>query len=329
MAPPSETTIPLRATSNALQRDGSKYKTAVLAFGQAEAPVFPAVLPSFPSGLLVSISTINPGIRNGYSRQASVQVERAIGNALSAAARYSYLRGRAIIMQRNLNVPTLAAVQAAALGVPNLGRPNPLFGNITQYDALGDSWFNGLTLSLTSRPVRWGSARVSYTLSRALDDSGNAFFSTPQDNFNILGDKGPSDNDQRHRLVISGTFEPRLGGIQVGYMFAAATGVPFNPVTGNDRNNDTTVNDRPEAVGRNSARQPSTSSFYLRVSRVFPIKGTHHAEVMVEAFNLFNHVNVVNVNNTFGTGPIPLPTFGQPVAAADARQVQLGVRWTF
>lgn len=321
--------IPLRAMSNALQRDGSKYKTAVLAFGQTGAPVFPAVLPSFPSGLLVSISTINAGIRSGYSRQASAQVEQAIGNTLSVSAGYSYLRGRAIIMLRNVNVPTLPAAQAAALGVPNLGRPNPLFGNITQYDALGDSWFNGFTLSMTSRPAGWGSARVSYTLSRALDDSGNAFFSTPQDNFNILGDKGPSDNDQRHRLVVSGTFEPRIGGVQVGYMFASATGVPFNPVTGNDRNNDTTVNDRPEGVGRNSARQPSTSSFDLRVSRVFPIKGTQHVEVMVEAFNLFNHVNVVNVNNTFGTGPTPLPTFGQPVAAADGRQLQLGVRWSF
>lgn len=105
--------IPLRATSNALQRDGSKYKTAVLAFGQTGAPVFPAVLPAFPSGLFVSVSTINPAIRSGYSRQASVQVEQAIGNTLSASAGYSYLRGRAIIMQRNVNVPTLTAAQAA------------------------------------------------------------------------------------------------------------------------------------------------------------------------------------------------------------------------
>ena len=45
--------------------------------------------------------------------------------------------------------------------------------------------------------------------------------------------------------------------------------LPFNPVTGNDRNNDTTVNDRPAGVGRNSARQPATSSLDLRVSRSF------------------------------------------------------------
>ena len=33
--------MPLRALSNALQRDGSKYRTAVLSFGQAGAPRFP------------------------------------------------------------------------------------------------------------------------------------------------------------------------------------------------------------------------------------------------------------------------------------------------
>ena len=28
----------------------------------------------------------------------------------------------------------------------------------------------------------------------------------PQDSFDIAAEKGPSDNDQRHRLVVSGTF---------------------------------------------------------------------------------------------------------------------------
>lgn len=175
-------------------------------------------------------------------------------------------------------------------------------------------------------------------LSKSEDTSGNAFFSSPQDNFNVAGEKGPSDNDQRHRLVVSGTVgsEPNrtavsraLAGIQIGYVFAYATGVPFNPVTGNDRNNDTTVNDRPVGVGRNSARQPATSSFDLRVSRSFVLGGRWRLEAMVEAFNLLNHVNILNVNNTFGTGPTPNVTYGQPTVAGDPRQLQLGVRWSF
>jgi hypothetical protein len=207
----------------------------------------------------VSTTSINPRIQDGHSEQASIEVERALGGGVSASVGYSHLRGHGIIMSRNVNVPTLTVAEAASRGVPNLGRPDPRYGNINQYDSLGDTWFKGLTVSLAARSAPWGRARLSYTLSEALDDAGNAFFQTPQDNFNILGDKGPSDNDQRQRLIISGTVgdgtsaavRRALAGVQVGYVFARATGVPFNVVTGGDRNNDTTVNDRPEGVGRN------------------------------------------------------------------------------
>jgi hypothetical protein len=100
-------------------------------------------------------------------------------------------------------------------------------------------------------------------------------------------------------------------------------------VTGNDRNSDTTVNDRPEGAGRNSARQPATSSFDVRVSRAFAFHGRQRIEAMAEAFNLLNHANVINVNNTFGTGTAPNPTFGQPTVFGDPRQIQFGVRWSF
>ena len=50
---------------------------------------------------------------------------------------------------------------------------------------------------------------------------------------------------------------------------------------------------------------------------------------MLEAFNLFNHANVVNVNNTIGNGATPSPTFRQVTAVGDMRQMQLGVRWSF
>ena len=77
--------IPLRATSNAIQRDGTNYQTAVLSFGQAGAPAWPAVLPAFPAGVLVSISNINPDVQNQYNQQAAVQVER--GDRLDCSRR--------------------------------------------------------------------------------------------------------------------------------------------------------------------------------------------------------------------------------------------------
>jgi hypothetical protein len=308
--------IPLRATSNALQRDGINYKVAVLSFGQGSAPVFPAVLPTFPSNLLTAITSIDSDIQNGRSEQFALQVERAIGRWMSGTAGYTYLRGREIVMSRNINVPVAGV------------RPNPNFGNISQYQSIGDSWFDGLTLSLGTRGAAWGNARVSYTLAEALDTAGNAFFQTPQDNNDIAAEKGPSDNELRHRLMVSGTARAPYG-FQLGYVFAYATGAPFNVLAGSDLNGDTNNNDRPPGVGRNSARLASSSTLDLRVSRLFTVGGRHRVELMIEGFNVLNHVNILNVNNTYGTGVAPLPAFGQPTLAGDARQIQVGARWSF
>jgi Carboxypeptidase regulatory-like domain len=337
--------IPLRATSNAIQRDGTKYKTAVLSFGQAGAPAWPAVLSSFPPGVLVSITTINPDVESQRSTQIGAEIERAIGRMLTARIGYSRLRGTNILMSHNVNVPTLTAAQAAALGVPNLGRPNPNVGNISQYDSIGDSWLNAMAASIEARRAPWGALRVSYTLAKAEDDAGNAFFQTPQTQNDPLADKGPSDNDQRHRLVVSGTIgdgssarvRRALAGFQIGWVYAFSSRLPFNVVTGGDDNNDTTVNDRPRGVGRNSARLPcfddlfsscGTTTLDVRLSRDLAFGG-QRVELMVEGFNLFNRANVVNVNNTFGAGVTPLPAFRQVTAVGDMRQFQLGVRWIF
>ena len=310
------------------------------------------MLPAFPAGVLVSISNINPDVRNQYNEQAALQVERAIGSWLSAQAGYSYVRGHGILMSHNVNVPTLTAAQAAALGIANLGRPNPAYGNISQYDALGDAWFKGLTLSLETRHAAWGGVRVSYTLSKSEDDAGNAFFQTPQVQDDILADKGPSDNDQRHRLVVSGSLGTPSGsrtsgssridrvlfGMQVGWVYSYGTALPFNIVTGADNNNDTTVNDRPAGVGRNSGRMPcfanlaeacGTATLDMRVSRTFALPAAGRLDVMLEGFNLFNRANVVNVNNTIGNNPTPSAAFRQVTAVGDMRQLQLGVRWNF
>jgi hypothetical protein len=332
--------IPLRATSNALQRDGIKYRVAVLSFAQVGAPVFPNILPEFPSNLLTSITTIDPKIENSYSRQASLQIERELGAGTSLSVSYLHLRGLHIIMSRNVNVPTLSASEAALSNVPNLGRPDSRYANVSRFESAGNSYYNGLTVSLNRRLPRWSSVRFSYTYSKAIDDSGNFFFSTPQNNFDVRDDRGLSDNDQRHRLTISGTLESpegkdayRIGrltrGFRLSYIFTYASPLPFNIQTGTDRNNDTAVNDRPAGVGRNTGRGFNFASLDLRLSRKLLIKERLQLEAIVEAFNVLNRANLQLPNNIFGTGQTPPAAFRQPTAAADPRQLQLGLRLSF
>jgi hypothetical protein len=330
--------IPLRATSNALQRDGSKYRVAVLTFGQEGAPAFPQVLPAFPASLLVSITTIDPNIRSAYSQQANLQVERELSGAMSLSAGYLHVRGEHLILSRNVNVPRFPA----AAGVSNLGRPDGRYGNVSRFESSGDSYYDGLLVSFRRRFSRRAQARVSYTLSKAIDDVGGAFFFTPQDNFNLRDERGLADNDQRHRLAVSGSFEApeagggadawrrALSGFELSYIMQYGSRLPFNVVTGTDRNNDTNVNDRPAGVGRNTGRGFDFAALDLRLSRRVSLGEHRNLEVMVEGFNVLNRANLQLPNNTLNpANPATLATFGRATAADGARQIQFGLRLNF
>lgn len=330
--------VPLRATSNALQRDGSKYIVVQLSPTQAGAPLFPNVLAEQPSVLLTkpNVTRIDPEIENSYSEQANLQVERQLFGQGSLSLGYVHLRGLHLILSRNINVPRFPA----SAGVANLGRPDSSLGNVSRYESSGDSYYNALVMAYNQRLRQWASMRVSYTFSKAIDDTGNFFFSSPQDNFNLRDDRGLSDNDQRHRLTISGSFEAQasshgsrfrslLEGFQLSYIFTYASPLPFNVLTGNDRNFDTNFNDRPAGVGRNTGRGFNFATLDLRLSRKFRFTEHTQLEAIAEGFNVLNRANYQLPNNTFGTGLVPLSTFGRPTAAGDPRQIQFGLRLSF
>jgi hypothetical protein len=181
---------------------------------------------------------------------------------------------------------------------------------------------------------------VSYTLSKTIDDAGNFFFSSVQNNFNIRDDRGLSDNDQRHRLVVSGSLEaPQQGntkgfarvlrGFQFGYIFTYGSQLPFNVLLGTDRNFDTNSNDRPVGVGRNTGRGFDFASLDLRVSRRIRLTERVDLQLLAEGFNVLNRSNFGVPNNTRGSGVTPLATFGRPTQAFDPRQFQFGVRLSF
>jgi len=330
--------IPLRATSNALQRDGTKYLVVQLAPTQAGAPVFPNVLAVQPSTLPTkpNITRIDPNIEVSYSEQANLQIERELPGDVLISVGYIHLRGLHLVLSRNVNVPTVPA----SAGVPNLGRPDPNWGNISRFESGGDSYYDGMVVSLNKRAASWASVRVSYTLSKTIDDAGNFFFSTVQNNFNVRDDRGLSDNDQRHRLVLSGSFDApqraggsgarkALRGFQLSYIFTYASRLPFNVLLGSDRNFDSNNNDRPVGVGRNTGRGFDFNSFDLRLARHFRLTEHVGLDVLAEGFNLFNRSNFGVPNNTFGSGVTPLATFAQPTAAFDPRQFQFGLKLTF
>jgi hypothetical protein len=313
--------------ANALQRNGVTYRVVQVGPTAQGAPTFPGIFSELPAGVLTNITTIDPGIQSSSSDQAALQYEQQLGRSTSASVSYEHLRGNNIIMSRNINVPTTTDPT-----VPNLGRPDPRFANNSQYQSIGDSWYDGLTLALNQRRGSWGSFRLSYTWSKGFDTSGNFFFSQPQDANDVAAERGLSDNDQRHRLAVSGTlatssmasddlFHRLAKGWLLSYVFTYTSALPFNIQLPNDRNGDTNFNDRPVGVGRNAGEGFDYQSLDLRLSRTFSLRGGFSFETIVDVFNVLDRANYQVPNNILTS-----PTFGKPTVANDPRQFQLGLR---
>jgi hypothetical protein len=310
--------VPLRALANALLSQSGQISVG-LSPTQTGAPAFPNILAAVPAGVLVNYTSMNRHIQNAYSEEGSFEIERQIGAHTTLSASYQHLRGLHLIMSINQNVPTCAAV-----GSNNGCRPNPAFANNSQYSSLADSRYDGLHISFVQRPTRWGSYRVSYTWSKALDNVGEFFFSGPLDNFNIWRDYGRSDDDQRHRLVVDGVLHTRIA--QLSGTLSYYSALPLNIVTGQTTIQGTAA--RPivngDYIGRNTGTAFDCLSLNLRLSRTFRVADRLRLEALAESFNALNHLNGVTRNATFGS-----PSFAQTTSVADPRSMQLALRLSF
>jgi len=340
--------VPLRALANALLSAGNTTDLSQLqqigvslSPAQATAPVFPAILGGIvPSVTLVNLTTMDRNLENAYTKQASAEIEQQIGERSTISVAYQYARGEHLILSINQNVPS-----CVASGTNNGCRPIPAYGNNSQYSSAAESAYHGLHVSFVQRPAAWGNYRVSYTLSKAMNNVGENFFSSPIDPFDLSKDWGRSDDDQRHRLVLSGSVNSSMGpartawerlshGFQVSSMLQAYSALPLNITSGL-----TTVQGtagRPIVngafIGRNVGTGADFFSLSLRVSRAFVVGKGVRLEGQLEAFNLTNRVNVVTLNNNFGAGAYPSSpsaTFGQVTAVGEPRSLQFGVRVRF
>ena len=298
----------------------------------------------------MNFTTMDSHMQNAYSEQASLQVEQRIGESGTLGISYQHVRGVHLIISVNQNTPTCVAT-----GTNNGCRPNASYGNNKQYSAAADSYYDGLSVSYVQRPVRWGSYRVSYTWSKAIDNVSEFFFSAPINNFNLAEDRSRSDDDQRHRMVFDGTIHTSMdtahdawSRIRNGFLLSGTlqyySALPFNITTGSNSIQGTAL--RPcvsgvvsctqvlpgTVIGRNAGVGFDSFTMNVRLSRTFRLGERFRLEGIAEAFNALNHRNDLIPNGTFGSGVYPLapaPGFGNATAVADPRQVQLAMRLTF
>jgi hypothetical protein len=294
---------------------------------------------------------------NPRSQVTSIGAEREILHGLFAGADYVHQHWTNLDRTVDLNAPTpfdrTAVGQTRAVAAANTTRPIvPMNGGVRTVNVLmnlGRADYDGLQTQVTYRRNSKIYAAVSYTVSKATNTTepdGNGI--APSDsNIARLGDEehGPSVLDQRHRAVITFTYN-------LPYDFTAGTATllasarPFNATTGIDNNGDGANNDRPVVDGRVLSKSAFRGTGTQDVS-VFLEKQIRPAGqtflLRVEGFNLFNHGNLLGrAQTTYGDTTAINPTFGQLVAVGSAanalpslanidppRMLQFQVRYTF
>jgi hypothetical protein len=223
------------------------------------------------------------------------------------------------------------------------GRTDPTFNQINAYTNEGRSEYKAVVLSVNGTLKGGHVITGSFTIASKKninDDFSPALTDYPNDPSDIEAEYGRSRSDERYRFVASGVF--RLpANFTVAPIFDYGSGQPWNRRLGYDYNGDGKNSDRPASVGKFTEDGPNFASVNLRVTYALPLGTRVKADLVAEAFNLFNRVNYdVNAlqNGEYLSGPtlanpaLPFvvnPRFKEYTATLPAFEAQLGVRLTF
>ena len=355
----------LAAANRALAKNGLQGFEQV-AYGQTATEIFQSQLGGsslapIPS-IQPSIFVADPKLQTSRSAIASGGVERLLTRNVTASATILFSRGIRLSRTRNVNLPPpvpLTLNNSPSLGITNpfpqqLGRPvfpparlSPEFDNISQWENHAGSVYRGLSLSLNRRLSNEIEFSGSYTLSKAIDDASD-FDEQPENPYLLPAERALSANDQRHRFVFSGTFDLPFGDEEDGKKSAGAitklfanieaapiltigSGRPINPLTGFDANRSGALplSSRPLGFERNSLKTGTQAQLDLRMLKFFKVGEHGKLDLVVESFNLLNHMNVIALNQFYGPESSPLPTFSSPNKAATPRQLQFSVDFEF
>lgn len=203
-------------------------------------------------------TTVDPEYENSYVQSWNLNVQREIMAHLAMMVGYFGSKGTHLRISRNINQPVNGVRPFPRLSSSSPILPGTSLGNITQVEGTGNSSYNALWATIARRFSSGVQVNASYTWSRSIDY--NSLSSPPtvltvQNSYDIRGDRGLSDFDARHRLVVSGIYELPFKGsrIKEGWQLAciaqAQSGNPVNIITTNTTVNGVPNTLRPDVAG--------------------------------------------------------------------------------
>jgi hypothetical protein len=286
------------------------------------------------------------------STRLTLAADQAFTPKLRLGLLYTYMRREDIGRGLNLNAPVGGV------------RPDSTLGNIVMAvsDASARQQTIGLNYQIGALPppvLPPSAARVDwkrifligqYTFG-VWDNNFEGSFSPPPSG-TLATEWGPNGGDVRHRAFVT-VLSQTLKNLQAQVNLNASTGTAYTTLTGRDDNGDLIFNDRPDGVGRNTARTDAqwTLGANLNYSfqfgkrggalppgiRIINLNGAPQVDTVaisgqprfrvgfyVQAQNLTNHSNYGGYS-----GVMTSPFFGQPTLVFNPRKVDIGMQFQF
>jgi hypothetical protein len=355
-------------------------------YGVDPNPTIPPPLTSLVDGATGRL--MDPNYRNPVSQQFNVGYQWAATKKSVVEIEYVHTLGLHENKTVNIN-PTIAVLGTD----PNTGAPIitsnprplsaafaaagvPVLGRVMDEQSINRSRYDGLNISYRQHMTKHFSLNANYTLSRAMGwgiesggpDGFSSFRNYPHDPLNIWDprDFGPTDNDERHHISISGIVQLPLG-FQVAPILSYGSARPFDLISGFDVLARGSGYSRPiivpnnaptnyvafdasagkdaaaalaclaagqcHQVGYDTLRGDPFFDLDMRVAKNIRVREGWNLQVIFQAFNLTNKTNYgSNFHNTNTAGSFLTPEgFINPSSSFTPRAFvgEFGARFTF
>jgi hypothetical protein len=276
-------------------------------------------------------------------------LENDLGDGWHLTLGYRYLHATRLISSNSINgVPD----GSLSDGRQKFAPADPRFGFVLYATPSGWSIYNAGIVSLRKEFAGHYNILANYVYGKSIDvATENQLQDIPQDYLAPQLDRAVSDNDVRHRLVLTlmgespASWAPPLRNFQFSLLNTLQSPQYYNVLAGSDINGDGfPFNDRVGSIGRNTYRGDSFYDTDLRLQRLLSVSERFKVNLSAEVLNLLNRVNVQDVDQVYGSGELlgqtpraygdgvtspANPTFGTPTFAGAARQILLSAKLKF
>ena len=256
--------------------------------------------------------------KNPYTIQGSFSIARELTRNLSLELGYQMYKGVHLQLDQETNYRETGQIDPE--WGPQYVAINPSIIQANTYSSIGNSMYNGLTVSLTKRYSRNFQGQINYTFSKAIDDVTDfnsqfaSFFPT---RLNL--ERGLSAYNVPHNFVANAVYTSPLkagsGASIWAHIFADTTfspvvhlrsGIPFTVRVPGAENGTLGHNlyARPWYVERDTGIGPAFYDFDARLVKSLYIDRDRgiKLELIGEGTNLLNHTNFSSVNDQFSAG---------------------------